>query len=472
MLPISPGEASVIAKDAFIYGFPLVENYKTLYLHTLDRGGPQHRAGFNTISHSARVLTPDDKLVVMPNSDTPYSWVSLDLRAEPVVLVVPGVEEERYYSVQLVDLYTHNFAYLGSRTTGNTGGNFLIAGPRWAGVAPEGITKVVVCETELAIGIYRTQLFGPDDLTAVSRVQSGYRVMTLSEFTGGPAPTPPPHVAFPVYEAGRANGLGCFDYLAFVLQFAPVHPAERALRERFARMGIAPGHPFDRGTLSSQVRRAIEAGIADAWQELEALKRTRIDSHEVTSADVFGSREFLRDNYLYRFAGAKFGIYGNSREEVLYPAYYTDAEGAPLDGSHASYRLRFAWGQLPPVDAFWSVTMYDGRTQFLVANPIRRYVINSRMLKHLKRDPDGGLTLLVQPDSPGPEAESNWLPAPVGKFFLVLRLYRPRPEACDGRWSTPPMMRVRVTEAAPAYFSEGRWDSTHLMVGQNVNETA
>ena len=154
------------------------------------------------------------------------------------------------------------------RVQGDEGGNFLITGPRWAGVPPEGITKSSSQETELAIGIYRTQASGPDDLEAVKRVQSGYRVLTLSEFARGTAPKPAPSVAFPAYDAGRASGLGFFDYLGFVLQFVPVHPSERSLRERFARVGIAPGHPFDTTALSLQMKRAIESGIADAWQEL------------------------------------------------------------------------------------------------------------------------------------------------------------------------------------------------------------
>ncbi len=179
---VSTSEARSIAKDAYIYGFPMVESYKTLYGQAVDPGGPNFKAPFNQIGNTANVFTPKDTAIITPNSDTPYSFVWMDLRAEPIVLTLPAIEESRYYSVQLIDLYTQNFAYLGKRTTGSNGGNFMIAGPNWKGETPVGIAAVMPCETEFAYALYRTQLFGADDIENVKKIQGGYRVQPLSAF--------------------------------------------------------------------------------------------------------------------------------------------------------------------------------------------------------------------------------------------------------------------------------------------------
>jgi hypothetical protein len=203
-----------------------------------------------------------------------------------------------------------------------------------------------------------------------------------------------------------------------------------------------PGAPFDPSSLSPEIRTAIEAGMADAWQEFGEFRKEQIDTLKVTSGQLFGTREFLQNDYLKRMAGAVLGIYGNSREEAMYPSYFVDGARKPLDGSQGGYRLRFAPGQLPPVDAFWSLTLYQLPQSLLYANPINRYLINSPMLDSLKRDADGGITIDVQHASPGAGRESNWLPAPNGPFWLVLRLYRPRAEAIDGGWTQPPLRAV------------------------------
>jgi hypothetical protein len=181
--------------------------------------------------------------------------------------------------------------------------------------------------------------------------------------------------------------------------------------------------------------------MADAWAEFTTFKKDKIDTGQVTSGQVFGTREQLGDNYLYRMAGAVLGIYGNSSTEAMYPVLSTDSDGAPLNGAH-DYTLRFAPGQLPPVNAFWSVTMYKLPESLLVDNPINRYLINSPMLPNLVKDPDGGLTIYIQNSSPGPEKEPNWLPSPAGPFTLYMRLYSPKPEALDGQWKAPKPVRV------------------------------
>ena len=435
---LTAAEARAIAREAYVYGFPLVDNYRIQHAYFVDRTNADYKAPSNHLVNIPRVYTPADNAVQTPNSDTPYSWVGIDLRAEPLVFTIPKIEKERYWSAQLIDFYTHNFAYLGSRTTGNDGGCFLIAGPLWQGDAPAGITKVIRCETDLALALFRTQLFAVADLESVRAIQAGYRVEPLSSFTGDPPPPAAPTIAFipPLSPEEQKTSLRFFDVLNCALQFCPVHPSETDLRSRLARLGIVPGTSCDAESLPPDIRQAVQQGMADAWADLAALK-TRIDKGEVTSGQVFGTREFLANNYLFRMAAAALGIYGNSAAEAIYPVCSVDAQGQRLDGGKARYTLRFPPDGLPPVNAFWSMTLYRLPESLLYANPLDRYLINSPMLPELKRDADGGLTIHVQHDSPGADSEANWLPAPPGPFVIYMRLYWPKPEALDGRWRRP-----------------------------------
>ena len=439
---LTPDKARAIAKEAYTYANPMVDNYRVFYGSFVDEQDPEYKTPINQLVNLARVYTHEDRAVQTPNSDTPYSWLALDLRTEPYVLTVPEIEEGRYFSIQLIDLYTHNFDYIGSRATGNAGGNFLIVGPGWKGDAPDGIDNVIRAETELVIAIYRTQLFYPGDMDNVKAVQAGYKVQPLSAFLGRPAPEPASAINFikPLTREEIMKSPKIFQQLNFVLQFCPTHPSEQELMARFAKLNIGAGQNFDWDAFSPEIQAAIGQGIADAWDEFAELKK-RADKGEVGSGDVFGTREHLQNNYLHRMAGAVLGIWGNSEEEAIYPSYYVDAEGQKLDGAH-DYTLHFAPGLLPPVNSFWSLTMYELPASLLVENPIDRYIINSPMLEDLVRDADGGITLYVQHDSPGKDKEPNWLPAPKGPFSIIMRLYWPKAEALDGTWKLPLLTRV------------------------------
>ncbi len=438
----TPSEARKIAKEAYLYGFPVVEMYKTLYTQAVDQTSSNFKAPFNQIGNTAKVFTPEDSAFVTPNSDTPYSFVWMDLRAEPMVLTMPAIEDNRYYSVQLIDLYTHNFAYLGTRSTGNKGGHFMIAGPDWNGQKPSNVDRVIHSESNIAYALYRTQLFDEKDLSKVQQIQQGYKVEPLSKYSGQPALNPAPQVAWPKPVANMSNSPELFRYLNFMLAFAPAQPVEKEVLARFAKIGIAAGEPFKVGELSAEQRQALEAGIADGKAEFAEFKKTKIDTHKVTSGDFFGTREHLKGNYLYRYVGANIGIFGNSSEEANYIGYFVDNQGNPVDASKQNYTLHFDKGALPPANAFWSLTMYDGKSKLLVANPLNRYLINSRMLPDLKLDADGGLTLYVQHASPDKNKQSNWLPAPSGPFYGVLRIYLPKPEVTNGEWKMPHLMPV------------------------------
>jgi hypothetical protein len=439
---VTAAEAREIAKEAYIYGFPLVDNYRIQYAYFVNTKNPEYKAPWNHLINTPRVYTPADTAIQTPNSDTPYSWLGLDLRAEPIVLTVPPIEKNRYFSIQLIDAYTFNFDYIGSRTTGNDGGSFLIAGPSWKGGTPKGVNKVFRSETEFIFAAYRTQLFKPDDLDNVKKVQAGYKAEPLSAFLGQPAPAAAPAIDFikPLTPDEEKTSLQFFNILSFVLQFCPTDPSETELMARFARIGVGAGRTLDASTLSPEIKAAIEQGMVDAWADFANLEK-EFAAGKVTSGDVFGTREYLKNNYLYRMAAAVLGIYGNSKQEAMYPAYYVDEANQKLDGANR-YTLRFAPGQLPPVNAFWSLTMYEQPASLLVANPINRYLVNSPMLPQLVKDADGGLTLYVQNESPGKDKEANWLPAPKGPFSTIMRLYWPKPEALDGSWKQPPMTKT------------------------------
>lgn len=439
---LTPEEARAIAKEAYIYGYPMVDAYRIYYAYFVDEQSPEYKANWNTLCNNARVYTPADTAVQTPNSDTPYSMLGVDLRTEPLVLTFPRIQEDRYFSVQLVDLYTFNYAYLGSRTTGNGGGDYLLVGPGWKGQVPSGIAKVIHSETQLGLAIIRTQLFNPADIDNVKKVQAGYQVRPLSAYLGHKAPEPAAAIRFPqpLSPALEKTSPEVLNLLAFLLRFCPTDPSEVALRARFAKLGLVPGKPFAYDSMPAEIQNAIKLGIQDAWSDFKALE-VKVGQGLVTSADVFGDRKFLRNNYLYRLAAAVLGIFGNSAQEAFYPIYQTDSNGHKLDGSN-KYTLTFPKGQLPPVKAFWSLTMYKMPSSLLCTNPINRYLINSPMLPSLKTNKDGSLTLYIQNESPGAELESNWLPAPDGPFMAVMRLYWPGPDALDGKWRNPPLVRV------------------------------
>jgi len=446
---VTPAEIKAIAEEGFIYGLPIVMNYAVMYAYAIDKGNPEFKAPFNEIKNETRVFTYKDTAIVTPNSDTPYSFAWLDLRAEPIVLSVPAVEKGRYYAIQLEDGNTFNYGYIGSRATGNEAGDYIVAGPDWKDETPPGIKKVFISTTQFSIAGYRTQLFGPADMPNVVAVQSGYKVQPLSAFLKQSAPPAAPTINFPKINKELAK-TGFFDYLDFSLQFAPPGPEEKDIREKLARLGIGAGKKFDFKALSSDQQKAVVEGMKEGEAKVKEFLAGGVKNvNGWKIGDWFGDRAFYNGNWLKRAAGAQGGIYGNDSVEATYPLTKTLADGEPLDGSKYNYTLTFAAEQYPPVNAFWSVTMYDGKTQFLIKNPINRYLINSPMLPKMKKNADGSLTLYIQKDSPGKDKESNWLPAPNDLIYLVMRLYWPKTEPPsilppgEGTWKPPGIVKVK-----------------------------
>jgi hypothetical protein len=442
-------KAKDIAEAGFIYGLPIVMNYAVMYEYAVDRNSGQFKAPFNQLKNEPNVFTYKDTAIVTPNSDTPYSFVWMDLRAEPIVLSVPAVDPKRYYSVQLCDGNTYNYGYIGTRTTGSEAGDYMVVGPDWKGVTPSGIKKVFRSSTQLSLAGYRTQLFSPDDLDNVKKVQAGYRVQALSAYLKQPTTVAAaPVIDYPKIDKELVKK-NFFEYLDFALQFAPAQENEKAIRAQLATIGVGPGKTFNFKDLALEQKLEVGLGMKEGERKVDegvANAGKAINGWRVSGLP--GDSAHYNGDWLKRAVAAKAGIYGNSPEEATYPLTRIDSEGQTLDGSKNNYTLTFPPGQQPPVNAFWSLTMYDGKTQLLIENPINRYLINSPMIPAMKTNSDGSLTLYIQNKSPGADKEANWLPAPNGPIYLVMRLYWPKTEppsilpAGDGTWQPPGVKRV------------------------------
>jgi len=438
-------------QQAYVYGFPMIAAYKAMYEFTIDKSNSQFKAPFNQLWNDSKTFTPKDTAIVTPNADTPYSLLEMDLRAEPLVICVPKIEKARYYAVQISDLYSYNVGYIGSRTTGNDGGCYTLAGPNWKGETPKGIKKVFLLETQFGIAIFRTQLFNAADMPNVLKIQKGYLVEPLSTFLKQPAPPAAPAVDWPAFNGDEPFKLQFPKYVNFLLQFCPENPQDKDIRAKMAAVGIAPGQPWDESKLSEAQKGELAIGVKEGFDAVS--KRAddigkKINGWQVGAAQ--GDRSFYKGDYLLLAAAAKAGIYGNNPEEAMYPLTTKDGTGAVLDASKHNYTLTFAKGELPPVNAFWSVTMYDGKTQLLIENPINRYLINSPMLSSMKKNADGSVTIYIQKDAPAADKKANWLPAPDGTIYMVMRLYWPKEPPApsilppgDGTWKPP---TVTVTQ--------------------------
>jgi hypothetical protein len=425
----STADVQAIAEEAFIFAYPMLENYQRFF-----RGGFAPDATMNRFVHARQLAGSQSRNVIRPNNDTLYSSTWLDLRAAPMVITMPATPDGRYWSLQLIDIYTHNPAVLSPRNSPSTGAQFIVAGPSWTGAAPPA-TKVVRVESQFVFALVRIAVMGPDDLPNVAKLQDQIRLAPLDS-----AATAAPKLAFPPFSREKADSEGFIEYVNFLLGQLAVDPSEKALMTRFVQIGIGANRPFDGPALDSTTRGAIRLGVQSALAKINgrgALAERR--GAWTTSGDAFGDRARMQGRYLQRSAAARWGLYGLDREEAVYMNAGADADGRPLDASKSSYVLRFDKSDIPPAGAFWSITMY-GDDGFLVANPKQRYSIGDRT-PGLVRDADGSLSLYISASSPGGLREANWLPAPPGRFSLALRIYLPQPAV--EKYSPPPVREVR-----------------------------
>lgn len=444
---LTPAEARAIAQEGFVFGLPPV--YIALQADVLTNvAKPESgRAPFNQFDHHRTFPDAKNNKIVGMNVDTLYSLAQLDLTAEPVVLVVPRIEGSRWWLMQIVDAWNDVPAALGSRTHGEKGGTFALVGPNFKGKLPDGLEEIRVDTSLCALG-GRTYTAGKDDYAAVNKIQDQYKLIPLSQWKGKDtvysplanvavkpgvdAKTPVPTQVF------KMSAEQFFGRLCELLVDNPPRKPDAPVLANLARLGIKPGAKFTMDTFDADIRKAIESGVADGQKAI-------LDGQS-KMGEIVNGWQVARDlgrygtKYSYRATWAYFGVGGNLVEDAVYPLALVDSDGKKLDGA-SRYVLRFAKDQIPPVDAFWSLTLYD-KDSFLVENPINRYALGDR--SECKLGDDGSLTLYIQSGSPGEDKESNWLPAPTdGPFKLALRLYVPKKQVTNGTWKPPAVERVR-----------------------------
>ncbi len=444
---VTPEEAKAIAEEAYIFAYPMLMAYRGLYYGYLNENSPVYRAPANQMLHDSKPADHTRIDVVTMNGDTPYSLFMIDLRTEPVVVSVPEIKD-RYYVLQFPDLYTHNYAFIGTRATGTEAGDYLFVGPKWKGEIPEGkFKKIFHCETELTAGVGRTQLLGLDDLPNVLEIQKGYGIVGLSEFMGE-EPKTIPDTDWPVWKEEVLSSVEFIDYFNFVLTFCePIHPNDMEAIARFARIGVKPGATFDKSACSEDVVKAIEEGIAEATKKIQ-LKAQNIAEQKNgwNMMEAFGPREFFKGDWLLRSAAAMAAIFANDKIEAFYPMAFVDRDRNVLNAKENKYTLHFNKDEIPPAKYFWSVTMYDksadGTAGYMIDNPINRYLINTTT-EGLKYDEDGGLTIYIQNEQPEGNKAANWLPAPADEFYLAMRIYGPKESVMNNEWKPSAVEKVK-----------------------------
>ncbi|MFE8014034.1 DUF1254 domain-containing protein [Streptomyces antibioticus] len=429
--------------EAWLYGYPLVTAAVTKRSMTAvpARDDGRRKAPVNQFCYMRS--TPDASFteVVSPNADTLYSSAWLDLSDQPLVLSLPEFGD-RFWMVPVLDAWSNVCAVVGQRTNGPSAGPFLIAGPSWSGATPPGLT-LLTSPTDVNWIIARYATSGPSDFPAVNRLQDATRLIPLSEWTGDPDDYSPPTdvpvpagadtTTPPVDQVHALSGRDYFALLNRMMVDNPPAPADAPFLGRLAGLGITPGAGLD--DLSAKKQATLDAGARRGPETLHDL----LARAEAANAGGWTVHRGLGDygtDYTKRAVITRFGYGANLDADALYPHATTDADGRPLDGAHA-YVLHFDAGRTPPVDGFWSLTMMNAH-QFFADNPLNRYAIGDR--SGMRTNPDGSLDIYVQHDNPGPDRESNWLPAPAGSFNVFLRLYWPREPALTGEW-TPPVLR-------------------------------
>jgi hypothetical protein len=437
----SEQEAYEIAHDAYVYGYPMVIKEITRRVMTNVAQPEGLRAPMNQIAHARTFPDASFTDVVRPNADTLYSVMNFDVSKEPIVISVPD-SGGRYYLLPLLDMWTEVFASPGKRTTGTGGQTFAIVGPRWQGQLPTGVGEI---RSPTAIGTLggRTQTNGKADYDAVHRFQDSIRAMPLSEYgkdyrlpkgtvNASQDMSPPPD------QVDRMDAATFFALFAELMMDNPPHANDYPTLARMKRLGIEPGRSFTLADAELEVRQAAERAVPDARKLIKATfpKSGTLANGWRTNLTAIGT---YGTDYLHRAGVAYAALGANTIEDSVYPSAFADADGAPFS-SDKRYVIHFDKSQIPPVRAFWSLTMYNDR-QLFAGNPIDRYAIGDR--DNLAFNPDGSLTLYIQRDSPGPDRESNWLPAPAsGTFTMNLRLYWPKSEVLEGSWSPPPVRAV------------------------------
>lgn len=428
-------EAYSIGMQAFIYGYPMIVAEKSHLgmTTTTTVDGIRFKAPQGVWAHATELAGPEMEDIQSTNNDTIYSWIWADLGKEPYVFVKPETGD-RFYTTQFIDAFTNNFHYISLRTDGPAEKTVALVGPGWSGKLPAGIDRIEA-PTNTVFVILRLGVDGKEDLPNIAALQARSNFKPLSNFLAGtePGPAPPPRT--PVYDGPLAD----FEWIGDLLAASRPPDSEAGLMGMFARIGLGPDHGFLEETLSENQKAGLARAATDGLAAIEAAA-TDI-GREVNGWQLPPvSDKFFGTDYMLRAVIAWQSVFQNTPAEAYYPALFSDAAAAQLDGSSGSYVLRFEGDALPPVGAFWSVTLYDLERRLMVENPIDRYSIGDRT-KGLVHGKDGSLEIHIQADDPGGERSANWLPAPKAPFYLLMRAYLPQPAMLDGRYELPPLRR-------------------------------
>jgi hypothetical protein len=429
---VTPAEARAIAKEAYIFNYPLVMMYRTMYLQAIDKDSKSYSGGFGKWLHLG-TSSPKDTDIVSPNNDSPYSYSWVDTRAEPWVLTMPKIEAKRFYTSQWDDLWGFVLDNPGSVEDGNDGVRVLLASPTWKGELPKGVNRVIQGDTEFLGTLTRTQLLEPKDLPNVQRIQKEYQLQPLSAFLGKPAPEAAPVIEWMPWKEGVETTPAFWDYANFLLQFTTPNPQDKAVLDKMVKIGLGA----NAAKPSAETQAAMQLGMQDALADLKKATTTFTDP-----SLFFRSRKDSSKDYFDRALGVLVGIFGNVKKVSVYFAVPKDDQGELFDGSKYSYQITFTKDQIPPAKNFWSWTMYKLPQRWLVDNPLNRYSIGSAT-PGLKEAADGSITIYFQAKSPGKDKESNWLPAPEGPFWPILRTYGPDKTILDKTWKVPPVKRMK-----------------------------
>ena len=435
---ITPAETQAIAQEAYIYFYPLISmDVSRRQLTNVEAGKMVGRGPMNAFSQMRAFPDADFREVVRPNFDTLYSSAWLDLTAGPVIVTAPDTNG-RYYMLPMLDMWTDVFAVPGKRTTGTAAAKFAVVPPGWTGQLPEGVLRIDAPTPYVWI-IGRTQTNGPKDYDAVHKVQDGYTITSLTDFGKAAKPAAvkiDPTVDMKTSPLVQVNAMPAkqyFTYSAELMKANPPHITDQPIVARMKRLGIEPGKSFDFDAADPALQGALQQGAAEGLKKMQAYlpRMGQIVNGWQMNTDTVGVYGTF---YLKRAVVAMAGLGANLPEDAVYPILAADSDGRPLTGDK-KYVIHFTKEQLPPVDAFWSITMYDAEG-FQVANPLNRFAIGDR--DDLKFNADGSLDIYMQHDSPGSDKESNWLPSPAsGVLGVTMRLYAPRAEILDGRWAPP-----------------------------------
>lgn len=438
---LSPDEVYSIARDGYLFAYPIVSMDLSMRQATNvpDAKSVNMRAPVNQFAHARAYPAADERDVVRYNFDTLYSFAWLDLAKEPIIVSTPDTDG-RYYLLPMLDMWTDVFSVVGSRTTGTRAGSYAVAAPGWNGTLPDGVKRIDAPTSSVWI-IGRTKTDGPGDYDNVHKVQDGYKLTPLSAWgsdykspSGGDVDTTVDDKTPPLIQVNKLDGVATMARLAELMAKYPPHPNDYPMMFRLEQLGLEPGQPFNPDPDTAAI---INRAAQDMLTYLpEAMK---------TNGYIANNWNIGRDNigtygtsYRQRAIVTMAGLGANLPEDAVYPVAFVDGEGKPLHGNN-EYVLHFAKGQLPPANAFWSITMYD-KDGFQVPNALNRFAIGS--YDKLVTNADGSLDIFLQADSPGEGKEANWLPAPEGEFQPTMRIYSPRPEVLDGRWTPPPITRV------------------------------